>query len=236
MAYTYATWKTALAELGIYAEDNENFVAILPSVIDYAEQRIYRELNLISTVIRDTSATASANNRNFTLPTAGGRFVVVDAINVMTPVGSQTTRNPVLPTSLHYVDLMWPTATAASATTVPTYFAMVTDQTLIWGPPPGASFVVEVIGHIRPTPLSVSNTTTFLTSYLPDLFMAASMIFLSGYQKNFGSQADDPRQAVSWDDQYKALLASANGEEIRRKFAGPGWSSNEPQPLAAQPR
>lgn len=236
MAYNYATWKSALAQLGVYEETNAAFVAILPSVIDYAEQRLYRDLNLLATVVRDTSSTTTANARNFTLPTASGRFVVVDAINIFTPAGEQTTRNPVLPVSLNYIDMAWPEADAPDADTYPSHFAMVTDQTISWGPTPGAEFVVEVIGHIRPDPLSASNTQTFLTLYLPDVFMAASMIFLSGFQKNFGAQADDPRQAQSWEGQYQALLSSANVEEIRRKFAGPGWSSKQPQPLAAAPR
>jgi hypothetical protein len=236
MAYTYTTWKSALASLGVYTEANANFVAILPSVIDYAEQRLYRELNLLSTVVRDTGGSTANNTRNFTLPQTNGRFVVIDAINVFTPAGSQTTRNPVLPVSLNYIDLAWPEASSTGSSVYPTHFAMVTDQTLVWGPTPGATYTVEVIGHIRPTPLSEANPNTFLTDYLPDLFMAASMIFLSGYQKNFGAQADDPRQAQSWETQYQALFSSANVEEIRRKFAGPGWSSKQPQPLAATPR
>ena len=96
---------------------------------------------------------------------------------------------------------------------------MVTDQSIVMAPSPGAAFAVEVIGNIRPTPLSATNTTTFLASYLPDLFFAASMIFVSGWQKNFGAQADDPRMAMSWETQYQGLLSSAKIEELRKKYA-----------------
>ena len=51
------------------------------------------------------------------------------------------------------------------------------------------------------------------------------MVFASGYQKNFGSQSDDPKMAMSWEDQYQKLMASANAEELRKKWAGPGWTS-----------
>lgn len=140
------------------------------------------------------------------------------------------------PASLDYLDASWPSETAASTTTKPAYFAMITDQTGAVGPPPGTAYGVEVIGTIRPTPLSTSNTTTFLTSYLPDLFLAASMIFAAGYQKNFGAQSDDPKMSASWEAQYGNLKASADAEEARKKFAGASWTSKRLEPTAQPQR
>jgi hypothetical protein len=107
---------------------------------------------------------------------------------------------------------------------------MLDQFTIILGPWPDANYQVEVIGTIRPTPLSATNTTTFLTTYLPDLFLAASMIFASGYQRDFGSQADNPQQSASWEMQYEKLFASANAEELRKKFSGLGWTSYSNMP------
>lgn len=210
-----------------------DYQTVLPSIIDYSEQRIYRELDLISTVTRDTSASLTANSRNFTLPTANGRFVVVSGLNLLS-AGVRVAQLD--PASLDYLDASWPSETAASASTVPQYFAMLTDQTVVVGPPPGSIFNVEVIGTIRPAPLSNSNQTTFLTLYLPDLFLAASMIFAAGYQKNFGASADDPRQAQSWEAQYQLLKASADAEEARKKFAGASWTSKRLEPTAQPQR
>lgn len=218
MSLTYTTYQTALAALMATTTTDPNFITILPSIIDYAEQRPYRELGLLTTVVRQTG-TLTANSRDFTLPTGSGRFVTVDGINVYTPVSTTTLRHALVKTTRDFVDVAWPTETAASAATVPVYYAMITDQTVIFGPPPGAAFTAEVVGFIRPTPLSVSNTTTFLTSFLPDLFLAASMVFASGYQKNFGSQSDDPRASQSWESQYQTLKASADNEETRKKFS-----------------
>ena len=65
MSYTYATFVTALeVETNIPltgADANAGFVAILPTIIDQAEQQLYRELDLIATIVRDTSATTTAN-------------------------------------------------------------------------------------------------------------------------------------------------------------------------------
>jgi hypothetical protein len=115
-------------------------------------------------------------------------------------------------------------------------YAMITDQTVIVGPWPDANYMVEVIGTVRPTPLSASNTTTYLTLYLPDLFVAASMIFAAGYQQNFGSQADNPQQAQSWSAQYDKLFPSANIEEMRKKYASQAWGSLQPTPIATPTR
>ena len=222
MAYSYSTWTAALTSAAVTDATDAGFTAILPSVIDYAEQRIYRDLDLLSTIVRDESAVVTANHRDFVLPSSGGRFVEVKAVNIVTPIGSTVangTRNPLTLTSLEYIDFTWPSEIASSVTAIPIWFAMVTDQSIVMAPSPGAAFSIEVIGNVRPTPLSATNTTTFLASYLPDLFFAASMIFVSGWQKNFGAQADDPRMAMSWETQYQSLLASAKTEELRKKYA-----------------
>lgn len=237
MSYTYSTWVTALANEIVVLQTDPNFVAILPSCIDYAEQRIYRELDLLSTVTRD-SAPLTASNRNFTLPQNNGRFVVTNGINLITP-STETqpdsgTRTQLLPASRDYLDAV---GGSPSFTGPPVNYAMITDQTIIVGPQwPDAAYTLEVIGTIRPTPLSVSNTSTFLTNYLPDLWFAATMIFMSGWQQNFGAQADNSGMAQSWQGQYDKLFASANVEEMRKKYASGAWGSLQPTPIATPSR
>lgn len=236
MAYTYSTYVTALSTETIIDATDENFVAILPTIINQAEQRCYRETDLLSTVVRDSTATLTANSRDFTLPSGSGRFVTTQGFNVYTPVGLTTTRNPVVVATRDYIDMVWPSDTAASATTIPTHFAMITDQTVIFGPPPGDAFIVEVIGTIRPEALSSSNTETFLSLYLPDLFFAASMVAMSAYMRNFGAQSDDPKMAQSWENQYQIARQSAMVEELRKKWQSVSWTSLSPSPLATPPR
>lgn len=231
MSYTYATYTAALAELMVTDPTNADFLAILPSIIDYAEQRDYRELDLLNTVVRDSSGVLSVNNRNFTLPTTAGVFVVVQGINAITPAGAAPeggTRNPLIPTTRDYLDAVWPSTTGA---TLPTSFAMITQGTIVVGPWPDAAYTVEVIGTQRPAPLSATNTTTLLSTMLPDLFLATSMVFASGFMRNFGSQSDDPKMAASWESQTQTLMASANQEEFRKKLQATGWTSQQPSPM-----
>jgi len=233
---TYAQWVAELANLCVIDATDANFVANLPSTIDDAEQRIYRDLDLLNTVVRD-AGTLSTGTRSFTLPSNLGRFVVTNGFNVITPVATTIpdsgTRNQLTPCSRDVLDMLWPSTTGAA---VPSLYAMITDQEVIVGPFPDAAYTIEVIGTIRPTPLSASNTTTYLTLYLPDVFLACSMIFMSGYMRNFGSQADDPKMAVSWESQYQALFSSANVEENRKRYSAGAWSSLSPTPLATPGR
>jgi hypothetical protein len=227
MSLSYSTYVTALSTLTNIASTDTAFQAILPDCIDYSEQRIYRELNLLSTVVRDASQALAPGSRNFTLPTAQGTFVVVNRINAVTPAGTQPssgTRNALLPVSLDYLDNVWPSSDA-TYTGLPTAFAMVTQTSIVVGPWPDQAYTMEVVGTQRPLPLSASNTVTFLSDSLPDLFLAASMVFMAGYMRNFGSQADDPKMAASWEQQVQTLKASAETEEARKRFMGSAWSS-----------
>lgn len=240
MPLTYATYQEALATLTAIPETDDNFQSILPNAIDYAEQRIYRELDMITENMRDASTSTIASNRNFALPTSLGTFQVVTGINIITPASTGAdsgTRNPCTPVSLDVLDWTYPSASSAGVPTMFNYFSQASGQTgVVFGPWPDATYRVEVIGKIIPTPLSASNTTTFLTLYLPDLFLAASMVFMTGYLKNFGSQSDDPKQAQSWEMQYQTLKASADSWEARKRFAGASWTSKQAEPGAVPQR
>lgn len=220
MSYTFTTFVSVLAErLGNLDVNDEDFQTDLPAIIDDAEQRIYRELDLLSTVVTDTSGQTTANKRDFTLPQSAGRFVVLQSINIFT-AGLGSARQPLVPVSRELIDWTWPSDVAQSNLTIPTMFALVTDQTVRFGPPPGSILNVECIGTIRPTPLSSSNPTTFLTQFLSDLFLAAAMVSASGgLLQNFDAKADNPQMSMSWEGEYQKRFASANAEELRKKFA-----------------
>ena len=81
---TYAQFKTKLANFIVVPEGDAAYLEALPNIIDDAEQRLYRELDLLSTRVRATGA-LTANDRNFDLPTTSGIFVVVEQFNAITP-------------------------------------------------------------------------------------------------------------------------------------------------------
>jgi hypothetical protein len=210
------------------------FQTMVKGMIPYAEDRIYRELDLLNTTVVNSANSFTAGSRSFTLPTNGanGIFYTVTGINVITPAGvapDSGTRNQMAAVSMDYLNAVWNSATGAG---VPQEFAMVNQFTIMVGPWPNANYNVEITGTIQPEPLSDTNTTTFLTQYLPDLFVAASMVFASGYMRDFGSQSDNPQQAQSWESTYQTLLKSAMMLELRKKWAGPGWTPFSAIPIA----
>jgi hypothetical protein len=138
-----------------------------------------------------------------------------------------------LPTTKEFIDNVYPSAASAG---VPSYFAMFDQSTILVGPWPDQAYTVEVVGTYRPQSLSSAQPTTFISLYLPDLLIMASMIYVSGYQRNFGRANDDPQMAVSYESQYKTLMQGAMIEEARKKFQSSGWTSMSPSPVATPTR
>jgi hypothetical protein len=215
VAYTYTTFTQAISTFTSIPLTNAALIAAMPNIIDQAEQRIYTAFDLLATVVRDSSASTTGGTRNFTLPQPGSsRYEVVQSINIV----NGATRTPVLKVSRELMDVLWPSDVGNGS--IPNRWAPVTDQTILFGPAPTTEYDVEIYGTIRPAPLSATNSETFLSRDMSALFFAAAMIAASGYMKNFGSQADDPKMSASWQSQYDALLPSYKAEEMARKFAG----------------
>jgi hypothetical protein len=240
MSLTYDTYVAQLSNLMVIPSTDANFQTFLPGCIDYSEQRIYRELNLINNQIRNTSGTLTANNRTFSLPTTtSGNFISVQDVNIVTPssltINTGGTRNQLSASGLEVIDFLYPNEQAQTTPSVPSLWAMIDQFTIAVGPSPDAAYQVEVIGTIRPTPLSSGNSSTFLTTYLPDLFIAASMIFAFGYQRDFGGQSDNPQSGAAWEAQYKLLLQSAAQEEIRKKYNTTFSAAYAPQQTSGGP-
>lgn len=214
MSYTYASLMTAIAVEMEADTSDPNFVAIYPTFLDDAEQRLYRELDLLASIVTVTGSLA-ANNRIFPLPTSSGHILVVDSVNVIDGSG---TYHPLVAATKEGINFLYPTNTAPSSPSYPKNFARVDDINLMVGPAADQVYTVEVTATIRPTPLSAGNPTTYLTNYLSDLMFAAVMVSASGYMREFGSQADDPKMAQSWESQYQEKLASAKSEELRKSY------------------
>lgn len=237
MALDYTTYVSQLANLMVTPSTNADFTTFLPGCIDYAEQRIYRELDLLYTQATDATSQVSSGNRNFSLPTTVGTFITVDNLNIITPAATRSsagTRVPLMPVDRSFLDLVYPSGQTATGT--PAYYAMASNTAVILGPSPDAAYYAEVVGVQRPQALSASNSSTILTQYVPDLFMAASMVFASGYMRDFGSQADNPAMGASWEGQYQTLMKSASVEQARAKFEAEGWTSAQPSPIATPQR
>ena len=223
--------------MAVVPTTDTNFQIILPQMISYAELRMQRDLDFLSTQISNSSYSFTQGNGTLTIPTSS--FVVMETFEVIDGSGNSFA---LLPVTKEYIQNVYGTG---STTGLPQYFAVyggdsattgLTSQNMIVGPIPDSNYSVRLTGTVRSAPLSATNTTTFISTYLPDIMIMASMIYISAYQRNFGRMNDDPQMAQSYENQYQVLKTSALIEENRKKFEASAWSSYSPAPAATPNR
>ena len=241
----WADYTAALAQMtglkDVYGQTL--LTSLLPRIVDYAELRIFRDpdLDFLATRTADTTQQTTPGTRTVTIPR---QFIVLDQVRLVIPPNTPPAhaaaqRVGLLRTSRSFIDMTWPVVSdVAAPAPFQTYYAIFAMQSqgagidlqppgnIIIAPTPDGQYVTEFLGTFRPTPFSASNPQTFLSLFLPDLLISASMIFAAGgLLKNFGAQADDPRQAVSWEAIYVEQKKTAAVEEARKKAQGADWSS-----------
>jgi hypothetical protein len=226
---------------GVVVGVDTAFNNIIPQMLNYAELRIQRDLDLLPSLNAKTYTLSYGNNQ---LQISVNDFVTLQTIEV---TGNDGSSYPIMPVSKEVIQNVYG---ISSTVAPPIYFAMYggdastggdTYTNIIFGPYPDNNYTVTVTGTSRlPTLYQYANAgqagtnTTFISTYLPDLLIMASMIYLSAFQRNFGRMSDDPAMAQSYEAQYKTLLTSAAVEEARKKFSASAWSSMSPA-VAASP-
>jgi hypothetical protein len=219
------------------------FTALIPMMLNYAEQRIQRDMELLNVqVMRGPYALAPGSNQ---LAVPPSDILVIQ--DVIVNIGGVPT--PLDPVSKAFMLNAWP---AASTPGPPRVFALQGGDAatqgsvatiVLVGPPPDAPYQANVIGESRlptlasyATPADAGTKTTWISTWLPDLLVMACMIYVSGYQRDFGRQSDDPQMAQSYEAQYQALLDGANKQEFQRRFEADAWSSQAKSPIATPTR
>jgi len=215
---------------------------ITSQILNYAELRIQRDLDLLASQSSNTY-TLTAGVNVFPLPVDD--FLTVQTLEVLTAPGS--TPSPLLPVSKEFIQNCYGGLVSAGT---PQYFAMYgdsfggdqdTNTNILFGPPPNFAYTLRVTGTCREPSLfqnaaaGVADTDyTYISSYMPDLLIMASMIYISAFQRNFSATADDVPMGQTYEKQYQALRIGAIQEENRRKQMGSGWSAYS-TPTSATP-
>jgi hypothetical protein len=203
----------------------DDFNTLYPQAITYAEGRIYKDLVLLATRAVDASLITINGTRSVDLSAMASPVIVPEGFALLTPAGStrQTgTQTPFEEASLDVIDQAWPTIATtmdpADADNIGRFWALQDNHTLVFSPTPDDAYTAVVTGLFQPASLSETNTSTYLSEVYPELLTAATMIFLTGaLLRNFGSAADDPKMALSWESNYQNLMPLAKYEEARRR-------------------
>lgn len=225
---TYDILNTYLQTLIVDQQPSVDYTTILPAAIQDAEQRIYLDMDFLATRTVNSNASFTAGSRTFNLPTTPSTIMVLQGVAAISPAGTAPnvgTRNQLEPVSLDYIDSTWP---QESMTGLPDAWVMRDNANIVVKPTPDAAYTVELTGTFRPTPMSATQETSYIGSTYPQLLVAACMIFLFAYQRDFSPAADQPGAPMSWEQHYQTLLKQALEEEQRRKGTATGWSPFSP--------
>lgn len=225
---------------GVVSGVDAAFNNIIPQMLNYAELRIQRDLDLLP-ALTSRPYTLTIGTNALTLDVDD--FVTVETVSI-TNGGNVS---PLLAVSKEFIQNVYGSPTAVDT---PQYFAMYggdlatggnTSNNIIFGPYTDADYPVTVVGLVRlptlyqnATTALASTGTTFISTYLPDLLVQASMIYIAQYQRNFGQASNDPAMGPTYELQYQNLLRGAGIEEARKKFSASAWSSMSP-PVVASP-
>ena len=108
MGYTYTSFVAELALMTQFSVTDPNFVGNLPTCIDYATDRITRELDLLNTVTATSTPTLTVGSRVLDLSALSPVFNVIRDLNVITPFGTTDpnlgTRNALTIQSLAFMN------------------------------------------------------------------------------------------------------------------------------------
>ena len=248
-ALTYNDYVTQVATLavvntttssGVVVGVDTEFNNLIPQMLNYAELRIQRDVDLLPSQTQQTYVLGVGSNL---LQVPVDDFVTIQTISVV----DGTSQIPLLPATKEFLQNVY---NDSSSTAQPKYFAMYggdqagggnTYNNIVFGPYANNAYSLVVTGTQRlPSlyklgiPATAATGTTFISTNLPDLLIQASMIYISQFQRNFGAASNDPNMGPTFELQYQNLLKSAFVEEARKKFAASAWSSMSP-PMAATP-
>jgi hypothetical protein len=230
---------------GVYSFVDAPLQGVLPQALNYAELRIQRDLDFLQARSANTY-TLTAGNNLLQIPI--NDFLILDTLEITQNSGSTVINSsPLLPVSREFIQNCYAgTANAGQ----PQYFAMYGDTfgdgantniNVLLGPSPNYAYPVRATGVIRLPTLAQYATAgpadtsyTYISQFLPDMLVMASMIYISAFQRNFSATSDSPDMGQSYEKQYQALRLGAISEENRKKFLGSGFSSYS-TPVSATP-
>jgi hypothetical protein len=249
-ALTYNLYVTQVATMtvvnvqtvnGVVVGVDDAFNNLIPQMLNYAELRIQRDLDLTQALVTSIPYSLTIGTPSLDIPVDD--FVVINTISVDTGI----MRMPLMPVTREFLQNVYP---MGSTLGTPQFFAITggdaatsgnTTRGLLFGPPPDIAYSIYIGGtkrmdtlYEKATPALAATGTTYISAQLPDLLLQASMIYISQFQRNFGAASNDPQMGPTYEAQYQNLLRMAMLEEARKRFQAAAWTSQTPA-VAASP-
>ena len=192
---TYAELKTAIADF----LNRDDMSTVVDTFIDLAEARIQREIRHYK---MEETATLSASSRYTALPADFLQPIRIDV---------DGTKNPLEPASREFIQTRRYYTDDASGS--PRFYA-ITDSQLELYPSPGEATDINVLYYEKIPALSDSQTTNWLLTDAPDVYLYGSLVHTAPYL------ADDQR-AQMWAAMYQSAVDELMLASQRTKWGGP---------------
>lgn len=221
---------------GVWAFSDPAMVTITPMILNYAERRISRDINMLAGMTSNLY-TLTAGQSVFSLNPQD--FLTVQTCEVcQLNSGQVVTATPLIPVSKEFIQNCY---SGLSSSGQPKYYAMYGDNfgdeqdtatNILFGPAPSYGFTLRVTGTASQPSLYANATAgiadteyTYISNWYPDMLLIASMIYISAFQRNWSATAPDVEMAMSYEKQYQMLRLGAIAEEDRRRNQGSAWTS-----------
>lgn len=176
--------------------DRDDMTAVLPTLIQLGEARIYRELRL-----RSMEATL-----NVTIA-AGVASIPADFLELKNAYVEDGTKAKNLESQVsEFIYRKYP---YRASDTTPKYIAQDGDN-FVFGPYPDSTYTIKGTYYKRLTALSASNTTNYFTGNGADLLFWASLAEAEAYLKN-------DNRTVLWEQKYQNAKAMIKKERNRER-------------------
>ena len=173
----------------------------IPSLINFAERRISRDLKIqgFQTVVTTTLQAGVA------VVPKPDRWRETISMNIGTGVGNNT-RTQLFTRAYEYVRSYWPNETEVDQ---PEFYADYNYTNWLIAPTPDFAYPVEILYYELPALLDENNQTNWLTQYAPNLLLYATLLEAAPFLKN------DERMPV-WQGLYASAAQALQGEDMSK--------------------
>lgn len=193
-AMTYAELTQKLQDW--LEDDDAEFVGSIDDVINLGEMRLWRDLDLSIFTSEDT-ATTSLSQETVIKPVTDPELVTWQSIYY---------DNAGVRTFLELRSTDWVRDhQTIGATAPPKYYAETSETAWLLSPIPDSAYTLNARGVTRPTRLSGTQTTTWLSTHQDDMLFKACLAEAEGFLKS------DDRVPI-WQEQYVSALPLAKRE------------------------
>lgn len=203
-AMTFASLQTdvrSYLERGASAVTDPLVYAQIPSLINFAERRISRDLKIQGFQV----AVVTTLQASVAVLAKPDRWRDTISMNIGTGTGNNT-RQQLFTRGYEYARSYWPDETQ---TAEPVFYADYNYTNWLIVPTPDAAYPIEILYYELPVLLDENTQTNWLTQYAPNLLLYATLLEATPFLKN------DERIPV-WQSMYAMAAQALQGEDMSK--------------------